>query len=216
MKTIYAVILVAGLVTVFGAPGALAQCVLNVPASSIVGSSPSGMVCPAGDGDPAAEAWLLSTQVTETIKAQLLDANSDTLANFPWEDVWLEFEGFCDCSSNGDVVYADANSDANGMVTFTAPLSAGSCSTIPQIRLVLGGTVCATENYDLGVTFTSVDFDCNGIVEEADRLLMVPLYAAKDSCADLNNDTLWTVDDAVVLAVHRYPLPVGSPSHRCP
>lgn len=198
------------LVTVAWSHPTIAQCTLTVPASTAGPSPVGGMVCPQGDGNPVAQAWLLSTHVIATITAQLKDGNGVPIADFPFQDMWLEFEGFCDCSSNGDAVLADFNTDANGFTTFTAPLSAGSCSTIPEIRLIISGTECATSLYDLGVKFNSVDFDCSGVVDGNDRNELSKAYYKKEYCADLDNDGEWTVDDVIVFAAHR------NPSHVCP
>ncbi len=144
-----------------------------------------------------------------TITGQVLE-NGIPIANYPAHDMFLQLEGFCDCRGSVGTFVADLNTDVEGFTSFQVPLSAGSCTTIPTITFSISGVDCSVTPYDLGVQFNSVDFDCSGIVDEDDRLAMIPVYAAKEYCADLNNDGFWTINDAVTLAQHRFP------SHICP
>lgn len=209
MKSILVTIVMFFLVTANWPQAILAQCILTIPPNSAGPSPIGGVVCPQGDGTPAAEAWLLSAAYIETITAVIL-AGGDPIENYPFEDMWLEFEDFCNCTGDPDNVYADFNSDANGATSFTAPVSAGSCLSIPTIRLVLAGAVCATSSYNLNIQFRSVDLNCDGIVNEPDKDKLKELYLDKEFCGDLNNDGQWTPHDVAILASHYFP------SHHCP
>lgn len=221
------------LLTIVWAPATLAQCSLNIP-SVLTGPYQVGiMVCPAGDGDSLAHAWLMDQPlgsplhtppdpVDATISAVIRDGFGNPIPDFPAEDVWLTFDGVCSCTP-GMSIMADANSNANGVVTFSGPLLGGGCANSPTVELYINGTLCATAS-GLNLLITSVDaacgpYVCDGVVNpfpnrNLDSLAMNCLLSTP--CANLNFDlALGDMLDAGVLADHTFNGPPAIP-HQCP
>lgn len=208
MKSNLVTVVLVCLLAVVGVHGALAQCNLILPSVLYCGPAVSLMICPAGDGDALSQAWLYATpaippptQVDATITAQLLDCYGVPIANYPYEDLLLEFVGTCGCDFGGATVIADHSSDALGFVEFSGPLIGGGSATRVTINLLLSGSICAT-NASSNLRLNSVDFDCNGVVDSDDEDEMDPLHADEDYSADLNHDGQWTTGDLDILAQH--------------
>ncbi len=221
MRARYTSIVLTSLILFAGTRATAVQCSLIIPAV-LTGTPPVClMICPYGDGDSLAQAWLRGSpavQVDATISAVLMDDNGNPISNFPFEDAWLHIDGLCTCDPDRTLL-ADADSDANGVFTFSGSLLGGGCATDPTVELVINGTVCATSSTPLNLHITSVDFDCDGAVNPTgptgtDRFAMAVLYFNHDDCADLNHDGMWTPADAAILAQHTY---FGVPPiHECP
>jgi hypothetical protein len=195
------------LATVVWTNTAPAQNTLFVPA--VYNGGPNELrisVCIAGDGDPLAEAWLLknpSTNIDATITANIRDiVTTLPIANFPFEDIWLEFGGANLCSCNGGIMLADADSDVNGDVAFSRSLYAGGWAINPTIRFYVSGT--------LEKTVTTSNFRINGFNYVCDNIVSGPsdqaafslLWNASDWRADLSHNGKWTPWDNHLLAVH--------------
>jgi len=207
--------LVVLLAVVAGAGIGYTQCSLVVPSFTPSPLSPvGGMACPQGDGDPAVQTWLDSAKENLVLTAVIRDSGSIPIPNMSRFNMYVRVPGGCNCGATGDSLayfVADSDTDINGETTFTVIVAPGSISSDVMIELVLGGTtVCATAAVDFGIQFNSADFNCDRVVDEDDRLAMIPLYNALDYSADLNQSGTSDVWDAVVLAQHRYP------SHVCP
>ena len=215
MKSRFIATVLMCLATVVWTHSALAQCILNVPPILTTANPPvSLLVCPAGDGDPLSQAWQNGVQVNATIEVQLLDGNGVPIANFPFEDIWMKISGLCECVGSGGFI-ASTGTDANGIATFESALSGGGYAANPVIEVWVNGLgLCAT-SVPLTIIFKSVDFDCNGKVNQADVNIMKGPHAIGDFSADLNNSGTEapTTADAIVMAKHRFPNPDG---HICP
>ncbi|MBU8872053.1 MAG: hypothetical protein KOO60_14390 [Gemmatimonadales bacterium] len=183
-------------------------CNLTVP--SIYMSGGKFLVCPAGDGD-------LPTYPPFTL--QLLDVNLAPIENYPFEDIRLEFVdpnpgpfprvsfGFC----AGFV--ADANTDANGMTTFSGgPIFACGSVRNPLIQVVINSSGCGVT--PTNVEIVNVDFNCDGrVTQPGDNPVMTALSGTWAS--DLNHNTTGgDVFDAIILSDHIYNL-LPQP-HVCP
>jgi len=202
-------------------------CTLILPGAYIGGSQTlCVLACPAGDGEPLANAWLRGTTPVPydaTITATLFDGPYP-IVNLPFEDIWLEFVdpnppaanppfSLCSCIPP---LLADAHSDANGEVTFSGALTAGGCVENPEIHLFVGGDWCSMRNAT-NFQVVSVDVSCDLMVNwTSDQPVLTTLRMANQWCADLNHDTIvftGGMKDARVLAEHAFFPPQP---HTCP
>jgi hypothetical protein len=130
---------------------------------------------PNGQGSPLTAARSLAGVVDATITLTLTDQMCDAVVNHPASDMWLEkvvaagTGNFVACLGG---TTADANTDANGVTTWTAPLRAGGWSTSRTMVVVNGAAVGA--DVGLPLSHNSADINGDGTVNLAD----IPLFAA--------------------------------------
>jgi len=110
---------------------------------------------PDGDGAPLSEARQLDNSVVDaTIRVRLVNSWLDPIANFPFEDLWLQFdldEGTAaGCVSyggsyEGGVFLADSSTSADGWTEFALPLRGGGWSEGPVWIYLNGGPAMAPD-----------------------------------------------------------------------
>lgn len=222
MKSRLFTIVLACLLTILGAHSTQAQCSLTgVPTSFSWPPPPAdGLYCPAGDGTPSVQAWVNSPpHIVPEVTAILLDSNSVPIANYPREDMWLEFEGSCSCICLRNPIIADSNTDANGETDFINVhfYPPSSCWAAQQINLEVNGIACASVPYLTPViTFKNLDLNCDGVIDVNDEPLFTQLWndtSVDRACLDFNLNGNPQVNDVTVMAMHRWST---SPSHECP
>ena len=143
-------------------------------------AAPTGMTIvlynlPNGQGSPLTEARSLGGVMDATITLTLSDHLCHAVVNFSASDMWLEKAvaagtgNFVACLGG---TTADANTDANGVTTWTAPLRAGGWSTSRTLVVVNGAAVGSPVG--LPLSHNSADINGDGTVNLAD----IPLFAA--------------------------------------
>lgn len=203
-------ILICLALVVFANTAQAMTCILTVPPPFSTGGK--FLVCPAGDGD-------LPSHPPFTL--QLLDSSLVPIANYPFEDIRLEFVdpvpgpsprvsfGFCNPG-----LIADSNTDADGMTTFSGGALFG-CGSVrnPLIQVVVNSTACAST--PTLIEIVSVDFNCDGMVTKAgDNPIMTALKSTCPWAIDLNHSPAGgLMKDASILAKHIFPPPL---THTCP
>ena len=159
---------------------------------------PSLLVVPDGSGAPFTEARdAVGDIVDATITLHLRDFQGFPIANFPWEDIWLETDaGLVPCSWG---IHPDDNTDVNGMTRWTLPAPAGGHSEGPVFVLVNGSRL--TSNDGLPLRFTSPDINGDLVVNLADvSLFTYDFYTLNPSRSDFNGDGQLNLADIAHLA----------------
>ena len=88
--------------------------------------------------------------VDATVRIQLVMEDGRPLQWIPAEDVWLDFGGgshLTDCGVHASVIRPDADSDADGWMTFSRPVAAGGWSAGPG-RLYIMGYMATYRDWD--------------------------------------------------------------------
>lgn len=122
-------------------------------------------VVPDGSGPFFTDARLPDgTQVDATVYLLVRDWNDDPIADFPWEDMWLEsFDGGLYHCSGGTT--ADVDTDLEGMTHWIQPMRAGGFSQTLTAVMVNGDNVW----YEgLQLNFNSPDINGDGQVNIPD------------------------------------------------
>jgi hypothetical protein len=164
------------------------------------------MICPACDGDMLSWARLPDGGNEDaTIEVYLKDTNGNPIANFPFEDIWLEAPGLCFCPG---LNVPDFNTDAFGYTQFAFSLCGGGCMHIPSLWGYVNGEPFH-QNPIPHITVNSPDMNCSLTVDLVDvSMFAAAFYSAYSYCADFNGDGLLNLVDLGILASH-----IG---HRCP
>jgi len=104
-----------------------------------------------------------------TITLTLRDGLGVAIANFPFEDAWLETldGGMAACTGGAT---ADANTDVNGVTEWVTPLQAGGASTAGTQVSISGAFL---DGAALNINHNSADINGDGNVNLTD----VPLFA---------------------------------------
>ncbi len=132
------------------------------------------MVVPDGSGDPLTAASTPSGQTVDaSITLFLRDCFDVPIASMPQEDMWLESVDHGLLACPGGTV-ADANTDANGIATWTAPLTAGGYSQT-GCRVVISGSALYTPS-ELPLQFNSPDLNGDGSVNLSDVSVLAGDY----------------------------------------
>ncbi|MFO7581993.1 FlgD immunoglobulin-like domain containing protein [Guyparkeria sp.] len=161
----------------------------------------SVFVLPDGSGDRLDDANLFGGgAVDATITLTLYDANYDPIAGYPAEDLWLETEWgslrFCEGSG-----IADANTDANGMTTFSGPFRGGGHSDPgggDLLFVMVAGDALAS-GPPLEIYFNSADINGDLRVDEADEdLFASDLAGGYNYRSDFNGDGVVNLSDATL------------------
>ncbi len=171
--TICAIILVMGMTMAAAANAQNLYCCTATMAAP-ADAAPVLYNLPNGGGAPLTQAGSASGIVDATITLNLRTDACVPLANFTATDMWLEKEAvagtdnFVACSSG---TTADANTDANGVTTWTAPLRAGGWSTSRTVVVVAGTAIF--ESAPLNLRHNSADLNGDGVANLSD----IPLFA---------------------------------------
>ena len=105
------------------------------------------MALPDGSGPPLSGARLVGgAEVDAGIRVRVITEYDDPIANFPWEDIWLQFDlvegSATGCTHHmsypGGIFQADESTDADGWTAFTMPLRGGGWSEIGVHVYVIG------------------------------------------------------------------------------
>jgi len=125
---------------------------------------------PNGGGNAFTSAAIAAGTVDATITLTLLDGAGVAVANFPFEDAWVESAdgGLFACVGGTS---ADANTDANGVTTWANPLAAGGNSEAVTVVMVSGAAL--TSSGGLAISHNSADINGDGVVNLTD----VPIFA---------------------------------------
>lgn len=164
---------------------------------------PTLLVVPDGTGPSFVQARDESGNfVDATITMTLRDSGGFPIANFPWEDIWLQSVdgGMVACSRGG--VYPDQNTDLNGMTLWTNPAQASGHSESPVLVMVNGSAL--TSNNGLPLRFNSPDINADGTVNLGDvSLLAIDYFSGLYHFrCDFNSDGVLNLSDINIFAVH--------------
>ena len=153
---------------------------------------------PDGNGRPLTTARLPDgTLVDATIMVQMLDNGYVPIANFPFEDIWLETvdHGLIPCLGG---TVADVNTDYEGVSFWSAPLQAGGFSLGP-CQVIINGSAIPSEG--LVLSFNSPDIDGDGMVNIIDVALFAEnFFNQYDFRSDLHRNGRLDLLDVGVLA----------------
>ncbi len=138
------------------------------------------MITPGDGGDPlnAAE-FSGGAPVDATIRVQLLATGGDlgvsklpeSIADFPFEDIWLEAPGVAMCAGGAT---ADANTDADGWFTFSGRLNGGGWTDAnlgtPGLQVMVSGMALDDQTASIRphILVNSPDLNGDGMVNMAD------------------------------------------------
>jgi hypothetical protein len=132
-----------------------------------------------------------------TITLTLNDGLGVAIANFPFEDMWIESVdgGMVACGGNAT---ADLNTDVNGQTRWNAPLFAGGQSEALCKVQINGDPLVGS---DLLISFNSADINGDGVVNLSDGgFFTQDLFGAYDYRSDFNFDNVINVSDAGFMA----------------
>jgi len=125
---------------------------------------------PNGGGAAFTSAAIVGGAVDATITLTLLDGAGVPIANFPFEDAWIESAdgGMAACTGGAT---SDANTDASGVTNWVTPLQAGGASEALTVVMISGAAL--TSGAGLAISHNSADINGDGNVNLTD----VPLFA---------------------------------------
>jgi hypothetical protein len=172
-RAVFAIILVMGMTM---AAAADAQ---NLDCATASTAAPAGVIpvlynLPNGSGAPFTQAGSAAGLVDATITLTLRTDACVPVVNFTATDMWLEKQvvagtgNFVACTLG---TTADANTDADGVTTWTAPLRAGGWSTSGTMVVVNGAAVPGAP---LNLRHNSADLNGDEVANLAD----IPLFAS--------------------------------------
>lgn len=162
---------------------------------------------PDGNGSPFPEAYVkngsggMTVAADATITLTLRDWYSDPVANFPAEDLWLEWSDAQTLHVCQAGTIADAPTDAYGMTAWTHPLQLGGYSESKVLVSINGSILTSNSGFALSVNSPDINFD--GIVNLADVGLFAADFASLPVSyrSDLANDGVLNVADVGKLAI---------------
>ena len=162
---------------------------------------PSLLVTPDGSGNRFTEAHDEQGNVVDaTITLFLRDGAAIPIANYPFEDLWLE-------SIDGGLVFciggttADANTDAQGVTQWVNPLLAGGFSHGPVLVIISGSALGS--NPGLTLRFNSPDINGDLRVNLQDiSILAIDYFTNYNFRCDLNGDSWLNLQDLPIFAQH--------------
>jgi hypothetical protein len=161
--------------------------------STAVSNGGSIYICPAGDGQTLAGAGA-------TITVTLIDGIGAPIANFPFEDLWVESlePGALVFCPGGNL--ADANTNASGETTFSGTLIGGGCT---QGGLVVYVSGAALVGPPLEIEVNSPDINGDLVVDYCDSILFTQAFlGAYTFCADFNHDGIINISDILGFTPH--------------
>ena len=159
---------------------------------------PTLLVVPDGTGSPFTEAQLPDgTRVDCTVYLRMLDSLNYPIANFPFEDLWLESAdgGLVACTGGTN---ADQNTDMMGLTSWVQPLNAGGYSADLLHVMVNGENV---QNPGLPLHFNSPDINGNLMVDLVDiSQFSSDFFGAYHFRSDLYRNGVIDLVDVMLLA----------------
>lgn len=164
------------------------------------------LICPACDGRGVNMAQQFGgVAMDATIEVYLRDGMGIPIANYPFEDIWLESPDLCFCPGGS---CADADTDMNGYTQFAHPLCGGGCSENPTLSGMVNGTSIGVSPIP-HIKVNSPDMNCDLVVNLSDVALFAGAYwTGYTYCADFFWDGSLDLRDVTILAQHI--------SHSCP
>ncbi len=159
------------------------------------------LVTPDGSGNRFTEAHDEQGNVVDaTITLFLRDGAGSAIANYPFEDLWLE-------SIDGGLVFciggttADANTDSQGVTYWVNPMFAGGYSPNP-VLVIISGTALGS-NPGLPLRFNSPDINGDLTVNLQDiSILAIDYFTNYNFRCDLNGDSWLNLQDLPIFAQH--------------
>lgn len=163
--------------------------------------TPSLLVVPDGDGNPFTEAHDEEGNVVDaTITLIMLDNMDFPIANFPFEDCWLESIDGGLVACNGGTT-GDANSDINGMMEWVNPMFAGGFSE-ELVQVYVNGAALET-NPGFPLKFNSPDLNSDLVVNLIDIGFLTNVYFDNYHFkGDVNGDGVVNLVDLTIFARH--------------
>ena len=155
------------------------------------------MNVPNGNGNPFTAAGSGSGSIDATITVVVNDGTPAAIANYPFEDIWLESIGGGMVACTGGAT-ADASTDALGMTQFQTPLQAGGSDFGNSIVLINGIAIPGS----VALGFNSPDIDGSGAVNLTDvQIFAGDFFAAGYNFrSDLFFDSIVNLSDLPLLA----------------
>jgi len=153
---------------------------------------------PDGNGAAFTDAVKVGGGVVDaTITLIVKDGAGVAIANYPFEDAWIESVdgGMVACVGGAT---ADASTDVNGMTQFQTPLQAGG-SSLADTRVLINGNALANT---IGVGYNSPDLDASGAVNLTDVQIFATDFfdVSYKFRSDLFFDNVVNLSDLPVLA----------------
>ena len=126
--------------------------------STAVSLGGSIFITPAGDGRTLVDASTGTGPVDATITVTLLNANNAPVVGYPKEQIRVEsvLAGELVFCTDGNI--ADAETDANGLTTFSGTFSGGGC-TQGGLQVVVGGVPLAGPPLAINVNSSDLNGD---------------------------------------------------------
>jgi hypothetical protein len=154
-------------------------------------------ICPRGDGETFGS-------VGATINVTVRDGNGNPIANFPFEDIWVESVTALAIKFCQGGISADLNTDINGNTVISAGGVAGGGCTQGGIRVVVGGSaLTSAPGNNLNVRINSPDIVNNRIVGLDDvGPFSAYLNGAYNFCGDYFDDGLINLADVGIFSTH--------------
>lgn len=172
-KAVFAIILVMGVAMATAAEAQNLYC-CTASTAAPTGVAPVLYNLPNGGGAAFTLAGSTAGVVDATITLTVRTDDCVPLANLTASDMWLEKEvvagtgNFVACMSG---TIADANTNAEGVTTWTAPLRAGGWSTSRTLVVINGSPLI--ESAPLNLRHNSADLNGDNVANLAD----IPLFA---------------------------------------
>lgn len=162
---------------------------------------PSLLVIPDGSGNRFTEAHDEQGNVVDaTITLFLRDGGGIPIANYPFEDLWLESMdgGLVSCIGG---TTADENTDIQGVTQWANPLFAGGFSHGPVLVFISGSALGS--NPGLPLKFNSPDVNGDLLVNLQDiSILAADYFSSYNFRCDLNGDSYLNLQDLPIFAEH--------------
>ncbi len=140
-------------------------------------------VLPNGTGPALTGALLFGAYVIDaSIEVQLIDYNGAPIANFPWEDIWLDAESDTEfhCYLGGFGGFAaDSSTDFNGITTFATSLAGGGWSENRFWVYLIGSRALYPVDFEhpqVPLRFNSADINADGLVNLSDVAIFAGDY----------------------------------------
>jgi len=120
---------------------------------------------PNAGGSAFADARILTGAVDATITLTLNDGLGVPIANFPFEDMWLESAdgGLVPCTGGSA---ADFNTNVSGVTSWNVPMSAGGSSQALTLVMISGAAL--TSSAGEAISHNSADINGDGVVNLSD------------------------------------------------
>lgn len=161
--------------------------------------TPTLLVVPDGSGPYFTQAHDEDGNLVDaTITLIVLDYFGIPIANYPFEDCWLEsMDGGMAACYGGNT--ADYDTDINGVTQWVNPMRAGGYSEA-LVRVMINGSAL-TSNAGLPLKFNSPDINVDGIVNLIDVAIVTQDYfTGYNFRCDLNGDGVLDLRDVPPLA----------------